>query len=154
MSKESVSDYEASWDESEQVLTYEDTELHMEQIPILLASEYRHCQRLLNTDLMLGQGNLQHMHAWALKDGPNVDAVDWNFTQQQENMHLLKGADTAFLNAIERSKQLSHLFLGDVRQASSGFVWRDISPAAYSARILEATQRSHPRKRRPTSPRE
>ena len=36
----SVGTYKASWDESEQVLTYEDTELHMDQIPSLLASEY------------------------------------------------------------------------------------------------------------------
>ena len=36
----SVGTYEASWDESEEVLTYEDTELHMDQIPSLLASEY------------------------------------------------------------------------------------------------------------------
>jgi hypothetical protein len=35
ISKESIGDYEVSWDESEQVLTYEDTELHMDQIPTL-----------------------------------------------------------------------------------------------------------------------
>lgn len=58
VSKESVGDHEASWDESEQVLTYEDTELHMDQIPTLHASEYRDCLRLLNDDLLLGQGNL------------------------------------------------------------------------------------------------
>jgi hypothetical protein len=36
----SVGTYEASWDESEQVLTYEDTELCMDQVLSLLASEY------------------------------------------------------------------------------------------------------------------
>jgi hypothetical protein len=40
ISKESIGDYKASWDESEQVLTYEDTELYMDQIPTLLSSEY------------------------------------------------------------------------------------------------------------------
>jgi hypothetical protein len=40
ISKESIGDHKASWDESEQVLTYEDTELHMDQIPTLLSSEY------------------------------------------------------------------------------------------------------------------
>ena len=36
----SVGTYKASWDESEEVLTYEDTELRMDQILSLLASEY------------------------------------------------------------------------------------------------------------------
>jgi hypothetical protein len=36
----SVGTYKASWDESEEVLTYEDTKLHIDQIPSLLASEY------------------------------------------------------------------------------------------------------------------
>ena len=36
----SVGTHEASWDESEEVLTYEDTELRMDQVPSLLASEY------------------------------------------------------------------------------------------------------------------
>jgi hypothetical protein len=36
----SVGTYEASWDESEEVLTYEDTELRMDQILSLLTCEY------------------------------------------------------------------------------------------------------------------
>jgi hypothetical protein len=40
LSGASVGTHEASWDESEEVLTYEDTELRMDQIPSLLASEY------------------------------------------------------------------------------------------------------------------
>jgi hypothetical protein len=40
ISKESIGDHKASWDESEQVLTYKDTELYMDQIPTLLSSEY------------------------------------------------------------------------------------------------------------------
>ncbi|KAI7199144.1 hypothetical protein KC365_g19132, partial [Hortaea werneckii] len=54
VSKDTVGEQEAFWDESEQVLTYEDTELHMDQVPILLESEYRDCRRLLYADLMLG----------------------------------------------------------------------------------------------------
>lgn len=100
VSKETVGDHEASWDESESVLTYEDTELQMDQVPILLASEYRDCRRLLKDDLLLGQGNLRRMHSWVLKDGPNVDTLDWNFTQQRENARLLEGAENALLSTI------------------------------------------------------
>ena len=39
----SIGTHEASWDESEQVLTYENTELRMDQIPSLLESEYQGC---------------------------------------------------------------------------------------------------------------
>lgn len=141
VSKESVGDHEASWDENEQVLTYEDTELHMDQIPTLLASEYRDCQRLLNDDLLLGQGNLRRMHSWALKDGPNVDTLDWNFTQQRENVNLLEGADCALLSAIERSEYLSHLFLADDRRDPSDYTWRENSLAGYEATVQEFLKR-------------
>jgi hypothetical protein len=50
----SIGTHEASWDESEQVLTYENTELRMDQIPSLLESEYQGCSQLLYDDLMLG----------------------------------------------------------------------------------------------------
>jgi hypothetical protein len=39
----SIRTYEASWDESEQVLTYENTALRIDQIPSLLESEYQGC---------------------------------------------------------------------------------------------------------------
>jgi hypothetical protein len=39
----SIGTHEASWDKSEQVLTYENTELRMDQIPSLLESEYQGC---------------------------------------------------------------------------------------------------------------
>jgi hypothetical protein len=79
ISKESIGDHEASWDESEQVLTYEDTELHIDQIPTLLSSEYQDCYRLLYDDLMMNQKTISRMHSWTLRDGPNVDTIDWNF---------------------------------------------------------------------------
>ena len=63
ISKESIGDHEASWDESEQVLTYEDMELHMDQIPALLSSEYQDCYRLLYDDLMISQKTIGYMHS-------------------------------------------------------------------------------------------
>ena len=63
ISKDSVGDYQATRDESEQVLRYEDTELHMDQIPTLLLSEYNDCRRLLYDDLMLTSKGLHRMHA-------------------------------------------------------------------------------------------
>lgn len=141
ISKESMGDHEASWDESEQVLTYEDTELNMDEIPTLLASEYQDCHRLLYEDLMMNQKTTGHMHSWALKDGPNVDTIDWNFTQHRDNVHLLKGADTALLSAIDRSEQLSHLFLSADTRAPNGFVWRETALAAYEATVQQFLQR-------------
>jgi hypothetical protein len=39
----SIGIYEASWDESEEVLTYEITKLRIDQITSLLKSEYQGC---------------------------------------------------------------------------------------------------------------
>ncbi|KAK1807496.1 hypothetical protein LTR12_018154 [Friedmanniomyces endolithicus] len=106
VSKDSVGDHEASWDEDEQVLTYADTELHMHQIPTLLLSEYRLCQQLLHDDLMLGQKDVRYMESRTLRDGPDVDTVGWDFTQHRDNAHLLQDLDRALLAAIERSQPL------------------------------------------------
>ena len=57
----SIGTHEASWDESEQVLIYEDTELRMDQIPSLLESEYQGCSQLLYDDLILSLKSLQQM---------------------------------------------------------------------------------------------
>jgi hypothetical protein len=75
----SVGTHEASWDESEEVLTYENTELRMDQIPYLLESEYQGCSQLLYDDLMLGLKSLRRIEPRMLKDGVNVDTVRWNF---------------------------------------------------------------------------
>ncbi|KAJ9625939.1 hypothetical protein H2203_004708, partial [Taxawa tesnikishii (nom. ined.)] len=91
ISKDSVGDHEACWDESEQVLTYEDTELRMDQIPTLLLSEYRECERLLYDDLLLGQKDLRRMQSWALRDSGNVDTVGWSLIQHRDNALLLRG---------------------------------------------------------------
>jgi hypothetical protein len=52
----------------------------MDQIPTLLVSEYQNCYRLLYEDLMMNQKTIYYIHSWTLKDGPNVDTIDWNFT--------------------------------------------------------------------------
>ncbi|KAK0258860.1 hypothetical protein LTR35_018130 [Friedmanniomyces endolithicus] len=83
VSKDTVGDHEAFWDESEQVLTYEDVEWHMDQIPTLLESEYRDCRRLLYDDLMFGVTGILHMHAWTLRDSANVGTVGYHKGQQQ-----------------------------------------------------------------------
>jgi len=56
----------------EEVLTYEDTELHMHQVPTLLSSEYRQYYRLLHDELLLCSKELRHMPSWALRDGADV----------------------------------------------------------------------------------
>jgi hypothetical protein len=71
----SIGTHEASWDESEQVLTYENTELRIDQIPSLLESEYQGCSQLLYDDLMLGLRSLRRIQPRMLKDGVNVDTV-------------------------------------------------------------------------------
>ena len=44
------------------MLTYEDTELHIDYIPTLLVSEYDECRRLLYDDLMFGLKDFRRMH--------------------------------------------------------------------------------------------
>lgn len=141
ISKESISDHEVSWDESEEVLTYENTELRMDQIPTLLASEYQECHRLLYGDLMMNQRTIFNMHSWALKDGPSIDTIDWSFIQHRDNAHLVKGTDTALLSAIDRSKQLSHVFMLDDVGSSTGLVWRETALAAYESTVQQFLRR-------------
>jgi len=72
-----VGGHEASWDESGQVLTYENTELRTDEIPTLPVSEYRDGRRILYDDLTIGQKTIGHMHSWALEDRPNVETIGW-----------------------------------------------------------------------------
>ena len=116
----SVGTHEASWDESEEVLTYEDTELRMDQIPSLLASEYQGCCQLLYDDLLLGLKSLRQMNTRILKDGVNVDTVGWNFTQHRDNIDNLKGTENALLKAIQQSDQLCRVFLVKNSRSSGG----------------------------------
>ncbi|KAK5674103.1 hypothetical protein LTS10_013148 [Elasticomyces elasticus] len=118
VSKDSVGDYEAFWDAKEQVLTYEAVELHMDQIPTLLGSEYRDCWRVLYSDPMFGVMEAHHMRAWALKDSASVDTVGWNFIQHRDNNHLLKSADRVLLSTMERFDRFCRPYLTDHRPSS------------------------------------
>lgn len=137
----SVGTHEASWDESEQVLTYEDTELPMDQIPSLLASEYQGCSQLLYRDLMLGLKRPHRMSPRSLKDGVNVDTVGWNFTQHRDNADILKGSGTALIKAIERSEQLCRIFLVENSRSPGGCTWRESAMVSYEATVQEFLKR-------------
>jgi hypothetical protein len=137
----SVSTHEASWDESEEVLTYEDTELRMDQIPSLLASEYQGCCQLIYDDLMLGLKDLRRMSPHFLKDGVNVDTVRWNFTQHRGNTNTLNGTERALTKATERSAQLCRIFLVQESQSSGGWAWRESAMAGYEATVQEFLKR-------------
>jgi len=119
------------------VLTYEDTELHMDQIPTLLGSEYQDCHGLLYDDLMMSQKTISHINSSALKDGPNVNTINWNFIQYWDNVNVLKGAYTALLSAIDHLKQLSHVFLSADTRAPDRFVWRESTLAGYEATVQQ-----------------
>ena len=137
----SIGTHEASWDESEQVLTYEDTELRMDHVPSLLASEYQGCSQILYDDLMLGLKNLRRMSPRFLKDGVNVDTVRWNFTQHRDNAPSLDGTGQALTRAIERSEQLCRIFLAESSRSSGRWAWRESAIAGYEATVQEFLKR-------------
>jgi hypothetical protein len=137
----SVGTYEASWDESEQVLTYEDTELCMDQVLSLLTSEYQGCCQLLYDDLMLGLKNLRRMSPRFLKDSVNVDTIRWNFTQHRDNVVSLDGTGRALTKAIEQSEQLCRIFLVEKSQSSGGWAWRESAMVGYEATVQEFLKR-------------
>jgi hypothetical protein len=103
------------------VLTYENTELRIDQIPSLLESEYQGCSQLLYDELMLGLKSLRRIQPRMLKDGVNVDTVRWNFTQHRDNNDILKGSDSALLVNIKQSEQLCRIFLVENNQSSVGW---------------------------------
>lgn len=141
VTKDTVGEHEAFWDESEQVLTYEDTELHMDQVSTLLESEYRDCRRLLYDDLMFGIKNVQFMRAWALKDSASTDTVGWNFMQHRDNVHLVKGHKESLLTAIQNSDHLCRIFLTENVKRVRGYTWRENAVALYEATVQELLKR-------------
>jgi superfamily II DNA helicase RecQ len=141
VSKDTVGEHEALWDEEEQVLTYESVELHMDDIPKLLRSEYRDCQTLLYEDLMFGVKGIYHMSAWSLKDSAEVDTVGWSFVQHRDNAPLLKSADKVLLRAIEGSTRLCQLFLVSRPRSSDELRWRDSALAGYEATVQQFLRR-------------
>lgn len=71
----SIGTHEASWDESEEVRVYEDTELRMDQIPSLLLPEHQGCLQFLYDSLLVGLKSVRQRGPRALKDNVNVDTV-------------------------------------------------------------------------------
>jgi superfamily II DNA helicase RecQ len=140
ISKDSVGTHQATWDEDEEVLRYEDTELHMSDIPRLLLSEYKECRQLLYENLMFGIRGIRHMHSWALKDNMDVDTVGWNFSQHRDNAAYLKGCDRALLSAIQQSESLGKIFLTKARDGGS-LTWRENALASYEATVQELLKR-------------
>jgi hypothetical protein len=136
-----VGTHKASWDESEEVLTYEDTELRMDQIPSLLASEYQGCYQLLYDELMLGLKSLRRMSPRFLKDGVNVETVGWNFTQHRDNVTTLGSTESALTKAIERSEQLCRVFLTENKRLPGRWAWRESAMAGYEATVQEFLKR-------------
>lgn len=136
-----VGTHEASWDGTEEVLTYEDTELRMDQIPSLLAFEYQGCCRFLYDDLMLGLNSIRRMSPQFLKNGVNVDTVRWNFTQHRDNATALGGTENALTKAIERSEQLCRVFLIENRRSPGGWAWRESAMAGYETTVQEFLKR-------------
>ena len=142
ISKDSVGTRHATWDEKEEALTYQGVELHMGDIPTLLASEYGECRRLLHEDLMLGANGVRHMHAWDLKDNMDIQTVRWNFRQHRDNAALLRGIEKTLLSHIEQSGELCKLFLvrtgGDL---GGGLTWRESAIASYEATVQKLLER-------------
>ena len=141
VSKNSVGTHEASWDDNEQVLTYEDTELRIDHIPSLLTSQYTGCRQLLQDDLMLGLKNLRRMSPRILSDGVNVDTVRWNFIQHRDNATTLSGTESALTKAIEQSGRLCRVFLSEKSTPSSTWEWRESAIASYEATVQELVKR-------------
>jgi hypothetical protein len=112
-----VGSHQAEWDPDDEILTYGDVDLPMDQVPRLLLSEFTQARQLLYHELMVGAQNLPRIQAWALKDNLDADAFGWFWGQHRENADLLKGSATALLTAIQASKPLRDSFLdtaGDV----------------------------------------
>ncbi|KAJ9658216.1 hypothetical protein H2201_007889 [Coniosporium apollinis] len=54
ISKDDVGAHQARWDEDEQILTYDDTELRMDEVPKLMLLEYEQACELLYGELIFG----------------------------------------------------------------------------------------------------
>lgn len=141
VSREEVSARQAIWDEREQVLTYGDTELHMDHIPKLLLSEYEECRRLLYADLMFGASDFRCMHAHSLKDQYDVDVVGWNFIQHRDNRRYLEGTEQYLLKTIQISNRLCKLFLAKDVSKPSGYAWRQSAITSYETAVQAFLER-------------
>ena len=141
VSQNTVGTHQATWDEDEEVLRYQGTELQMDHIPTLLVSEYQECRRYLYNDLMFASTSIRHMHAAMLKDNMDVHTIGWNFCQHRDNQELLHHSDRALLSIIEQSPQLCKLFLIERSGEQGGIAWRESALASYEATVQEFFKR-------------
>lgn len=141
ISSTSVGTHQATWDEQEEVLQYEGVELHMNDIPTLLMSEYGECRRLLYEDLMFSSNGVRHIHTWDLKDNMDVQTVGWNFSRHRDNAELVRGTEQTLLSCIEKSTHLCKLFLVQADGDLGGLTWRESAAASYEATVQEFLKR-------------
>ena len=139
ISKDDVGAHQARWDGDEQILTYDDTELRMDEVPKLLLSEYEQACELLYGELMFGAQQLPRTHAWALRDNLDCDAFGWFFGLHRENAGLLEGRDRALRTVIQNSKPLRDSFLAETD--GGGRIWRDKAVALYETAADEFLKR-------------
>lgn len=136
---EDIGGNHACWDETEEVLTYKETRLRMDQVPILLQSEYKRAAHLLEEELMLGRRGLLPMKAWLLKDRPDVSTFGWHLGHHLQNHTLLEGCSTALIRAVGESTPLKRIYVeehaGD--EATPSLRWREKGIAVYEASTHE-----------------
>jgi hypothetical protein len=112
VSKETVGQRQATWDKAEEVLTYNGTELRLDEVPKLILSEFQEAERYLYDELMLGFAtSLPRIHSWALKDNHDVKNVGWFFGLYRPNTELLQPLQEALLHRLFRSPTLRATFL-------------------------------------------
>jgi ribosomal protein S17 len=136
---EDIGGNHACWDETEEVLTYKETRLGMDQVPVLLQSEYKRAAHLLGEELMLGRRGLLPMKAWLLKDRPDVSTFGWHLGHHIQNHTLLEGCSTALIRAIGESTTLKRIYVqehaGD--EETPSLRWREKGIAVYEASTHE-----------------
>jgi len=141
VAQNTVSPRQATWNEAEDTVSFEGTDLHMDDIPTLLQSEFEECRRILHEDLMFGAMECAPMHAYTLKDSPEIEAVGWDFTQHRDNRDLLMDHEKRLLRAIQRSAALRALFLGSGGGEDGDFAWRESALATYETTVQDYLQR-------------
>ncbi|KAK3669171.1 hypothetical protein LTR78_010947 [Recurvomyces mirabilis] len=141
VAQNTVGQHQATWNEAEDIVSFEGTDLHLDDVPALLKSEYDECRRLLHEDLMFGSTDCLRVHADALKDSPEVQTVGWDFTQHRDNRTLLQNRERRLLRVIERSETLRDLFLAEGQPADGAVVWRESALATYETTVQDFLQR-------------
>jgi Orsellinic acid/F9775 biosynthesis cluster protein D/Helicase conserved C-terminal domain len=135
VSKEMVGSHQAVWDPEEKTITYGDVDLHMDQIPQLLLSEFTKARRLLYDELLFQAPGLPRMRGGALKDNLDADAVGSSFLQHWGNAELLQPLARSLIGVIQRSKRLRDSFLTTAEDGSTG--WREPAILQYEATAEE-----------------